>query len=113
MILSVGHGDTKFSFDSKDEEEVATAKIAVQDMIKRGYFIFVETPDGELRRVEAFDPATCEYVVRIDKRSKVWREAQSQEPAVEAAGEPNRRRGGYRVSARRARATAVAPTSGG
>jgi hypothetical protein len=104
VVLSVGHGDSKFSFDPNDPDGLETAKLAVDDMLKRGYMLFVESPDGPLR-VKAFDPEKCEYIIRIDKRSKVYRDSQGKPPRTWKKGR--------RVSARTTRATAIAPTAGG
>lgn len=106
IILSVHKGDTKLSFDGKDPEEVAHAKVVLEDMLKRGYLIFIDTGEGEgenrLRRVMAFDPEKSEYIIRADKRSKAYRDAAAGEKPTEE-----------RVPAAKARATAIAPTSGG
>ncbi len=106
IILSVHKGDTKLSFDGQDPEEVAHAKVVLEDMLKRGYLIFIDTGEGEgesrLRRVTAFDPEKSEYIIRADKRSKAYRDAAAGEKPAEE-----------RVPAAKARATAIAPTSGG
>jgi hypothetical protein len=108
IVLSVHRGDMRLKFDSDDPAEVEQARIAIQDMLKRGYMIFVDTSDdrsGEgLLRVHSFDPTRNEYIVRVDKRSKAYKEAQ------EVGEKPPKEK---RVPATKARATAVAPTSGG
>ena len=91
-VLSIGDGDMRLSFDSADENEVARAQDVVEDMLKRGYQIFVEV-DGKLERAVAFDRQKNEYVIR--ERVK---------------GKPGRKKG---VSAKRHRATGVARTAGG
>lgn len=94
-ILNCGAGHLKLSFDKDKPEEVEKAKTAVQDMLKRGYTIFIEVPDGRckdgkgLRPVKEFDPATNEYI-------------------VEAPGSSSER-----VPAEKAKASGVAPIAGG
>lgn len=67
-VLNVGAGDLTLSFDKANAVERERAKKVVQDMLKRGYAILVQVgadADGEpfYRRVKAFDPATCDYIV--------------------------------------------------
>ncbi len=108
IVLSVHKGDTKLSFDGKDPEELAHAKTVITDMLQRGYLIFIDTGEGEgedrLRRVTAFDPEKCEYILRADKRRKEYKDA------LQAGQEPPKEE---RVPAAKTRATAIAPTSGG
>lgn len=48
-VLNVGRGDLTLSFDKANTAERKKAKSVVQDMLKRGYAIFVQvdTKDGE------------------------------------------------------------------
>lgn len=91
-VLSIGRGHLRVTFDGEDEGEVERAKGIIEDMLKRGYTILVEE-GTELRKVEAFDAATCEYVVR----------------------EPERRGKGRkrRVPMRKVKATGIGRTAGG
>ena len=66
-ILNVGAGDTKLTFDPSKPAERERAARVVEDMLKRGYAIFVWAgeKDGEplYRRATGFDPETCEYLI--------------------------------------------------
>lgn len=107
-ILSVGRGDMKINFNSDDPEDVERARVIVQDMLQRGYMIFIEV-DGEQIRVKDFDPKTDEYIIKIDKRTKLWKNhgKNKEEP------EKPKKSTSKRVSAKKARGTAIAPTGGG
>ena len=104
-ILSVGRGDIKINFASDDPDEIEHAKNVIIDMLKRGYMLFIEV-DGKHVRVKDFDPKTNEYILKIDKRSKLWRNkvAAQDKPKKEII---------ERIPAKKVRGTAVAPTGGG
>ena len=97
-VLNVHHGDMKFSFDPSNPDEVDRARAAILDMLKRGYMLFVDC-DGTLHRVTNFDPSKNEYVVRLDKRSKAYKNYK--DPPE------------HRIPAAKSKVTAVAPTAGG
>lgn len=61
-ILSVGKGDIKLTIDSTDPAEVADARKVIEEMLAKGYGIFVETDSG-LRRVKKFNPKRMTYVI--------------------------------------------------
>lgn len=102
-VLNCGAGHLKFTFGD-NEIEAERASRVVQDMLNRGYALFVEGKKG-LRKVNAFDAKTREYIIAdgplypgdAEKRSKPKR----------GKGVP------LRICANRARATGVAPTAGG
>jgi hypothetical protein len=87
-VLNCGEGHLSLKFDKDKPEEVEKARKCVEDMLKRGYSIFVDTPGG-LLRVETFDPATDEYIVSDGPEKK------------------------KRVPAAKTKATAVGATAGG
>lgn len=66
-ILNVGEGDRTLKFDPNNPEERERAKIAVTEMLKLGFAIFVR--DGEragqplYSRATGFDPVRNEYVI--------------------------------------------------
>jgi len=66
-ILNVGEGDRTLKFDPNDPEARERAKIAVTEMLKLGFAIFVR--DGErdgqplYSRATGFDPERNEYVI--------------------------------------------------
>ena len=91
-VLNCNAGHIRVSFDKDDVAEVAKAKTMIQDMMRRGYSILVETDDGTWR-VNRFDPTRCEYIV---------------EDATPDAPKKTRR-----LPVRSTRATAVGRTAGG
>ncbi len=98
-VLNCGAGHLEFRFDKGDPLEVEKARRVIQDMLTRGYSIFVQQPDG-LAKIEGFDPATDCYVI-------------SDAPAP-PGGKPKKGKGGKRrVPMREAHATGVGPTAGG
>lgn len=108
-VLNAGAGDMKFSFNSDDPLEVARAQRCVEDMLRRGYMLFVET-GGKLHRVEGFDPARCEYIVADGPGSDSAAEPKKPEPKKP---EPKPRKGRRRVAAKGSKATGVPKTAGG
>lgn len=100
-VLNCGTGHLSFKFDKNDAAEVEKARKVIQDMLRRGYMLFVE--DGkEQKRVRKFDENTDEYIL------------EEPDPEVakvldQAAPPPS----GRRVPIRRGRATAVGPSAGG
>jgi hypothetical protein len=61
-VLSVGKGDLKLTFGGDDPEEIAKARKVIQEMLRKGYGIFVETDKG-LTRVKRFSPKRMTYVI--------------------------------------------------
>ena len=64
-VLNINAGHMKFDF--KDEADEEKASKVIQDMLRMGYAIFIETDDG-LRRVSAFDPKEKVYIVKEKNR---------------------------------------------
>ena len=86
VILDILHttaGHVTISFDVNKPNEAKMAKQQITDLLKQGYAIFVDTPDGE-KRVTGFDPATGTYKI-----------------------------GDKAIGASKTKGTAVAPTAGG
>lgn len=126
-ILSVGHGDTKLSFDKSNPAERIRAARIVKDMLTRGYALLIEVErDGEKRfeRAIAFDENVCEYViadmdpiVAAEHDAKEVERGQEQgesQAGTQAPGAKTKRT--YtkrRVAAEDTRAVAVAKTAGG
>lgn len=112
-VLSVGRGDMKINFNSDNPEEVEQAKSMVRDMLRSGYMIFVEVEeDGKkvTKKVHDFDEKHCEYVIRIDKRTKPWK---NRDKKSKKGGEKGKGKDTERHSARTTKSRAVAPTGGG
>lgn len=61
-ILSVGKGDIKLTIDGGNEGEVNDARKIIEEMLAKGYGIFVETDKG-LTRVKKFNPKRMTYVI--------------------------------------------------
>lgn len=112
-VLNVGAGDMRFSFDSNDPQEVARAQRVVQDMLARGYILFVDV-DGKLERVKRFNPKTNCYIIAdgaMAAPSTVETIPETATPALRRPrGRPRKER---EVPARKHKATGVAPTAGG
>lgn len=76
-VLNCGAGHLQFRFDKGSPDETEKARRVIQDMLNRGYSIFVETASG-LRRVKRFNPKTDCYVVEepheSDPKKKVTRQ---------------------------------------
>lgn len=121
-VLNVNAGDMKFNFDSNDPQEVARAERVVQDMLQRGYMLFVEV-DGKLERCLSFNKERCEYVIadgpgpvgHIPEPIPTLRSDRDTTPKNSPTkGQKSKARTGTRgVSAKTAKATAIPRTSGG
>ena len=133
-ILSVGAGDTKLTFDKSNPAETIRSGRIVKDMLRRGYALLVEVPDGKggttMTRVHDFDPETSEYIIAdLDPlQAAKADEAEHVEPSGAAArgeagaqgggaGNPEPRRRGrppkIRVAASGTSGVAVARSAGG
>jgi len=123
-ILSTGSGHIEIRFDGKDPMEVERASRIIQDMLKRGYALFIH--EGEtVVKVQSFDPAKNVYIVADgplvagtpeQAQEKTSEPASELTPAEQAAGDAPRKRGRYKkreVKVTEARATAVGRTAGG
>lgn len=115
MILNVGAGDTKLSFDPKNKAERQHAARVVKDMLKRGYAILVEAGEdknGEplYQRAKAFDAKTCEYII-VGLPEDANEEAPKKTPQRKTS--KARRQETRRIPAEGSRAVAVARTAGG
>ena len=62
-ILSIGRGDIKLSIDNNDEDR-AKAKDIIEEMLRKGYSIFVETDEGPVR-VTRFNPKRMSYTIDV------------------------------------------------
>lgn len=61
-VLSIGKGDLKLSFDENNEEDTAKARAVIEEMLRKGYSIFVETDVGPAR-VQRFSPDRAAYII--------------------------------------------------
>lgn len=62
-ILNTGHGHAEIHFDNGDAIEMERAKRIIEDMLRRGYLLFIEGDDGKVIRVESFDAKTGRYII--------------------------------------------------
>lgn len=129
-ILNVGAGDTKLVFDSDNPAECIRSGRIVTDMLRRGYALLIELPDGTFTRVHEFNAAVCEYIiadfdpVQAAAADAGVPDAQAQPPAAPPVGtpspgpaeEPRRpglKRGTRAIKATGASGVAVARSAGG
>lgn len=118
-IPSVGEGHIEVKFDNKDVAETLRAERIVEDMLKRGYIIIVETAPGEWERATSFDPKTNCYVLAdgpsdqerdYDANSPTSTGLKSETTTKSKAKAKGRSR---RVPAKSANAVGVSKTAGG
>lgn len=108
--LSVNAGDITLSFDTNNGPEAFRAKEIIEDMLKRGYALFIKFDDGRFERVRSFDSSKGEYLIAgIEKTESNEETNEKQAPTPEVGP----RRGRKRVKFETANVTAVAPTAGG
>lgn len=87
--LSTGAGDIKLTWNANDPMEVERAKRVVQDMLKRGYALFIQAKGGQLTKIKKFDAAKAEYLIASgatidpEKAEKV-RSVRPKDPPLEA-----------------------------
>lgn len=62
-VLSVGKGDLKLTWDPDKPEDLDNARKTIEEMLRKGYSIFVETDVGPAR-VQRFSPERMEYIIR-------------------------------------------------
>lgn len=90
-ILNVGAGDTKLSFDKNNPAELIRSARIVTDMLRRGYALLVEVPDGKggmaYQRVREFREESCEYII-ADLDPIITQEGRTREPDLNPADEP-------------------------
>lgn len=91
-VLNVGKGHLRLTITDGDKAEMDKARQMIEDMLARGYAIFVETKRGP-RRVKRFNPKRLEYIIDVP----------------EAGGKPAE----HKVAASKSKATAVGRSAGG
>lgn len=104
-VLSVGKGDIKISLDHNNPEDIENARKLIEEMLAKGYGLFVETNNG-LSRVRKFNPKRMTYVIV---------EFADEEPAEAPAAKPTkpRRTKQREVPVAGSRAKAIGRTAGG
>lgn len=123
-VLSVGKGDLKIQIgDSNDDR--ANAQRIIEEMIRKGYTLFVETADGPLK-VTKFLPDKMAYLVAdtpgvvpepeeapdepADEMPEDEAVPAPDKPAAKPVSKPGRRR---KVPVAGSRTTAIGRTAGG
>lgn len=62
-ILNTGRGHAEVTFDHQDPIELERGKRIIEDMLRRGYMLFIQGDDGAVVRVESFDSKTGRYII--------------------------------------------------
>lgn len=93
-VLSVGSGHVRIEIAEGDEAAIERARQMIEEMMGRGFSIFVEQPDGTTSRVKKFNPKKMVYII--------------DEPGAKAKRKPTKE-----VPVGKAKATAVGRTAGG
>lgn len=109
-VLNCGAGHIEIDFTKDDPNSVTEAKKIIQDMIKRGYTVVIETEDRQTRRVEAFDPEHSHYIVSA---GPTVIEPADEPAGAEAATPPKKKPKKEKVPMTKARATGIGRTAGG
>ena len=118
-VLSVGKGDLKITVGDSNKDR-ADAQRIIEEMLRKGYTLFVETADGPLK-VTRFDPDRMVYVV-ADTPGVVPEPEPEPEPGPESDrpgdGEPQpkpraRQAKPRTVPVRGSKTTAIGRTAGG
>lgn len=99
-ILNVGEGHLEVKWSEGDVIEQARAERIIQDMLKRGYALFVHGTDGALLRVKAFDVKHSSYII-------------ADGPTVPSTSEEIPEQPLRRCKASRTKATVVGRSAGG
>ena len=123
-ILNVGAGDTKLSFDKSNPGECIRSARIVTDMLRRGYALLIEVPDGKggkvFTRVKEFREDVCEYIIAdfdpIEAAKADGAEHAQGQPGTEAAADTAPAAAGSKATRprlrRRTRAVPASATTG-
>lgn len=115
-ILNVGAGDTKLTFDTSKPDELRKSAAIVEDMIRRGFVLLIETGRDEkgplYRRATGFDASTAEYIIAGPSAPQEIT-GNDEEPASAPKAGRKGKSGILRVAASSTDAVAVARTAGG
>ena len=95
-VLSIGKGDLRLVLSEDNPDDIERARDLIEEMLRKGYSIFVETARGQ-RRVKRFNPKHMTYVI-VDAPDATPPPARDATTEVPVAG---------------TRATAVGRTAGG
>src|SRR3990167_581735 len=101
-VLSIGKGDLRLTVGDNGEDR-EKARELIDEMLRKGYSIFVETDEGPVR-VTQFNPKRMTYVI-VD--------APEPEPKAKGKAKPAKWGRTREVSVRGSRSTAVGRTAAG
>ncbi len=62
-ILNTGKGHAEVNFSIDDPIELERGKRIIQDMLRRGYLLFIHGDDGKMVRVQSFCEKTGRYII--------------------------------------------------
>jgi hypothetical protein len=113
-VLSVGKGDLKLTV-SGTEEEIEKGRRVIEEMLRKGYTIFVETDDGPTR-VQSFNPKRMTYTISevpLGTELPSGPAAPAALPPGKPPAKPRKKVGKKEVPVAGSRATAVGKTAGG
>lgn len=99
-ILSCGEGHLEIKFHENDVIECARAKRIIQDMLKRGYALFVHGKDDALIRVKKFMADKSVYII-------------ADGPTIPPETDALPVKGGRTLKMHKAKATVVGRSAGG
>ncbi len=106
-VLSVGKGDLRLTVGG-DADDTEKAKQLIEEMLRKGYGIFVETDKG-LTRVKRFNPKRMSYVI-----TELVEDALPEAPKPKKKPGPTKRRTREKeVPVGGSKAVAVGRTAGG
>jgi hypothetical protein len=111
-VLSIGHGDVKLTLDTSDPKDVEDARQLIEEMLRKGYSIFVDTDDGPTK-VREFNPKRMTYVVAdVPGNELAAAPEQKALPPGPTSTKPGRKRT-REVPVAGSRSTAVGRSAGG
>ena len=105
-VLSVGKGDLRLTIGG-DADDMAKARKLIEEMLRKGYAIFVETDKG-LTRVKRFNAKRFSYVI-----TEIVEDALPEATKPAKPGPTTRRTRDRDVPVRGSKAVAVGRTAGG
>lgn len=108
-ILNVGAGHIEIRFDTKDPIETTRAARIVQDMLRRGYALFVEGKDKTMLRVQRFHADEGVYIIADGAEIPPETEPEEPIPPTEKR-KPGRPR---KIKMGKAKVTAIGRSAGG
>lgn len=113
-VLSVGKGDLKLTLGGEDPNDVANARRIIEEMLRKGYSIYVETDKGP-SRVKKFNPKRMTYIItELTEEAEELAAAPTPPTSTNRpAGRPKKSTTEREVPVAGSRATSVGRTAGG